>query len=76
MKCGGCKWQSVGMDDSGNEINYCIGSPQDEPKYGSELKIDSKRIVSLSSGEIYRADDLDECHVWHSERFEQPKEVK
>lgn len=72
MKCKGCKWQSHGKVSSGDAVVYCIGSPDHEPKNGSEKFIDQNRIIETGYDDIplYRANDNDECHLWHSERFE------
>lgn len=69
MKCAGCKWQTIGVGDEGEQIKYCIGAPDDEPRNGAEKLIDKERILYFPEGTIYRADDTDECHLWHSERF-------
>lgn len=69
MKCIGCQWQSTGVNLDGNKVKYCIGSPESEPKYGSEKILSTERIIFTESHPIYRANDEDECHLWSSERF-------
>lgn len=70
-KCKGCPNQSRGSIASGESVTYCIGSPDDEPKYGSEKVIDQDRIIKTGFEDhtIYRASDEDECHLWFSNRF-------
>lgn len=70
-KCKGCKWQSNGKLANGEPIIYCIGSPDYEPKYGTEKVINKERIIEtgFDSTPVYRANDDDECHLWSSERF-------
>lgn len=70
MKCKGCYIQSEGIDLYGNPILYCVGSPEDSPKYGSEKVITTERIILTMNTPVYRANDEDECHLWSSERFE------
>lgn len=69
MKCKGCYLQSIGQDINGRPVNYCIGSPEHEPRNGSEKVITAERIILAYGGPIYRADDSDECHLWSSDRF-------
>ena len=68
-KCKGCHLQSHGFDLHEKKVKYCIGSPETQPKYGSELKVNSGRIIFTKDTPIYRANDEDECHLWSSERF-------
>jgi len=69
MKCNGCYLQSTGKDLQDNEVKYCIGSPDHEPKYGSEKVVTTERLILAYGGPIYRANDDDECHLWSSDRF-------
>jgi hypothetical protein len=70
MKCKGCQNQSNGVDVYGITVKYCIGSPESEPKYGSEKFLDTNRIIFTDYHPIYRAEDNDECHCWFSDRFD------
>lgn len=70
MKCKGCRLQSKGQDLNNKLVKYCIGSPEYEPKYGSEKVVTTERLILAYGGPLYRADDNDECHLWNSERFE------
>jgi hypothetical protein len=69
MKCKGCNWQSSGYDFFKKEIKYCIASPETDPKESNIHLLDRNRIIFMQTTPAYRADDTDDCHCWHSERF-------
>lgn len=70
MRCKGCHLQSNGQDLQNKLVKYCIGSPEHNPKHGSENVVTTERLILAYNGPIYRANDEDECHNWASERFD------